>query len=246
MTEEKQKHDIVIPLGVKSYQQKNNEILIAVTSIRKFCSSWLNRIIIVTQIDPIKELGDDIIWLKHGDIYNHDKDANIIGKIRYTIENVPDLTEDFMMWSDDQFVTKETNWSDCCVPRYMKVYSPETRAYFDDMAKKRTWWRRLRKCLDRFGYGAKLWNPHIPMPLNKNKFIEMCRKFPYRTDDGITIYSLYFNFIKEEGKPNFDEFHCQGGETDWKGGRWVGFFDSSMRNATWRNYVQEFFGIEFK
>ena len=98
------KHDVVIPLGIKSYDN-NFEIKVAVASIKKYFKC-LNRIIIVTQIQPIKELGDDIVWIYQDDIYKHDKDANIIEKVRVAIEKVPDLTEDFIMWSDDQFITK--------------------------------------------------------------------------------------------------------------------------------------------
>ena len=88
------KHDVVIPLGVKSFDNNNFEIKVAVASIKKYFKC-LNRIIIVTQIDPIKELGDDIIWIYQDDIYKHDKDANIIEKVRTAIEKVPDLTDDF-------------------------------------------------------------------------------------------------------------------------------------------------------
>ena len=100
-------HDVVIPLGIKSYENNNFEIKVAVASIKKYFKC-LNRIIIVSQIEPIKELGDDVIWIFQDDIYTHDKDANIIEKVRKAIETIPDLTDDFMMWSDDQLITKDT------------------------------------------------------------------------------------------------------------------------------------------
>ena len=74
-----EKHDIVIPLGIKSFENENFEIKVAISSIRKYCK-FTNRIIIVSQIKPIKELGNDIIWVYQDDIYSHDKDANIIEK----------------------------------------------------------------------------------------------------------------------------------------------------------------------
>lgn len=224
------KHDVVIPLGVKSYGNKDFEIRVAVASIKKYFKC-LNRIIIVTQVNPIKSLGDDIVWVYADDIYTHDKDANIIHKIRTAIENVKDLTDDFIMWSDDQFITRDTHWTDT-VPRYIKIYDESTKSYFDNMANKRIWWKRLQKCFNRFpnnGFGCKFFNPHIPSPMNKHKFIEMCNTFPYQTEDGITIYDLYYNFVGEKGVPNFDEFHCKCGETNWNGCRWVGFYNSSMR-----------------
>ena len=41
-----EKHDIVIPLGIKSFENENFEIKVAVASIKKFCT-FVNRIIIV-------------------------------------------------------------------------------------------------------------------------------------------------------------------------------------------------------
>lgn len=240
----KEKHDVVIPLGLKSYENKNFEIKVAVASIKKYFKC-LNRIIIVSQINKIDSLGDDIVWVYADDIYKHDKDANIIHKVRTVIETVDDLTDDFIMWSDDQFITKDTEWSDT-TPRYLKIYDSETKPYFDDMAKKRIWWKRLQKCFERFpngGFGCRFFNPHIPSPLNKHKFIEMCNKFPYQKEDGITIYDLYYNFIGEKGVPNFDEYHCGAGETDWKGCRWVGYFNSSMRSKKFIETLKKEFGI---
>lgn len=239
------KYDVVIPLGVKSYGNKNFEIKVAVASIKKYFKC-LNRIIIVSQINPIKELGDDIIWVYQDDIYTHDKDANIIEKVRTAIAKIPDLTEDFIMWSDDQFITKDTEWSDT-TPRYMKIYNESTQEWFKTMARTRVWYRRLIQCFKRFsetGYGCRFFNPHIPSPLNKRKFMDMCCEYNYKKENGITIYDLYYNFIGEKGVPNFDEFHCTKGETDWHGCRWVGFYNSSMRNPLFVNKLKELFDIK--
>lgn len=237
-----EKHDIVIPLGTKSYEDQNFEIKVAVASIKKYCK-FLNRIIIVTQIEPIKELGDDIVWVYQDDIYNHDKDANIIEKVRKAIESIPDLTDDFIMWSDDQFITKDTFWRDT-QPRYAKIYDKSTKDWFVEKANRRLWWKRLIQCFERFpnkGYGCKLFNPHIPSPMNKHKFIEMCKQFPYKTENGITIFQLYYNYVGEKGVPNFDEFHCQQGELDWGNARWVGYFNSSMRKPEFVNKLKSLF-----
>ena len=87
-------------------------------------------------------MGDDIIWVYQDDIYSHDKDANIIEKVRAAIENIPDLSDDFMMWSDDQFITKDTYWEDT-TPRYMKIYNEYTKPWFDEMARKRLWYKKF-------------------------------------------------------------------------------------------------------
>lgn len=236
------KHDIVIPLGIKSFENKNFEIRIAVASIKKFCK-FVKCIIIVSQIEPIKDLGNDIVWVYQDDMYSHDKDANIIEKIRTVIETIPDLTDDFIVWSDDQFITKDTYWEDT-VPRYMGIYNKSTKHWFIKQAQKRVWWRRLIKCFERFpnhGYGCVFFNPHIPSRINKHKFLNMCNTFPYRTETGITIFQLYYNFIGEKGVPNFDEYHCHKGETYWYDARWVGYFNSSMEVEEFRNTLLNMF-----
>lgn len=237
-----EKHDIVIPLGVKSYENKNFEIRVAVASIKKYCM-FAKRIIIVSQIEPIKELGDDIVWIYQDDVYNHDKDANIIEKVRKAIETIQDLTDDFIIWSDDQFVTKDTYWIDT-KPRYVKFYNKTTKHWFVEKAQKRLWWKRLIKCFERFpdkGMGCRFFEPHIPSPVNKHKFIEMCKSYPYKQENGITIFQLYYNFVGEEGVPCFDYFHCQSGETHWNDVRWVSFFNSSMRKPEFVNKLTEMF-----
>jgi hypothetical protein len=72
----------------------------------------------------------------------------------------------------------------------------------------------------------------------------MCNKFPYRTETGITIYDLYYNFVREKGVPNFDEFHCTAGETDWNNCRWVGFYNSSMRHPEFVAKLKKMFDIK--
>ena len=150
------------------------------------------------------------------------------------------------MWSDDQFITKDTEWSDTR-PRYMKIYNESTLPWFLGMAKARIWYKRLLKCFARFrnnGFGCRFFNPHIPSPFNKNKFMKMCESVPYRTETGITIYSLYYNFIGEKGVPNFDEFHCTSGELNWGGCRWVGFYNSSMRKPEFVEKLKKMFDIK--
>jgi hypothetical protein len=237
------KHDIIIPLSTKSFENKNFEIRVTIASIRKYCK-FVNRIIIVSQTPKIKSLGDDIIWIYQDDPYE-DKDANIIEKIRKAIETIPDLTDDFVFWSDDQFITKDTEWSDT-QPRYMKIYDKPDMPYFLQEAAERIWFQRLIQTFERFpnkGIGCKFFNPHIPSPMNKHKFLEMCNTFNYREENGIIIFSLYYNFIGEEGVPNFDEFHCEEGELDWNDCRWVGYFDSSMSHTA---FIQKLYDMFLK
>ena len=72
----------------------------------------------------------------------------------------------------------------------------------------------------------------------------MCNAFNYKKEHGITIYTLYYNFIGEKGVENFDEFHCQDGELDWGDCRWVGYYNSSMRVPAFQLKLKKMFDIK--
>ena len=80
--------------------------------------------------------------------------------------------------------------------------------------------------------------------MNKTKFIKMCNKYPYQKENGITIYDLYYNFIGEKGVPNFDEYHCTQGETNWNNCRWVGYYNSSMRVPAFVDKLKKMFDLK--
>jgi len=241
-----QKMDIVIPLSNKSYQGCNDEIRIAIRSIKEFCSEWVNRIFVITEYKVPDDIINDIIIIKAGDIYSHEKDANIIHKIRTVIESVDDLSDDFIFWADDNFVTKITSPSDF-TPRYTAKYEGKGKADLDTQALSNTWKRRLVMTLNRFP-NAKFFNPHIPSMINKHKFIEMCNSYDYTTKHGITVFSWYYNYIKEEGVPDFDEIHLGRSNTcNFNGCRFVGYFDAVMESHKFRERIKELFpGFTFK
>lgn len=234
------KNDIVIPLGNKSFNQKNMEIIIAVSSILKYCN-FRNRIIIVGA-EPPSIIKDKVIHIQADDKFTHCKDANIIYKVKIAIETISDLTDDFIIWSDDQFITKPTEWSDT-TPRYIKKYDSTTILYFNIMSRTRVWWKRLQATLENFK-SPNFFNPHIPSPVNKTIFLNMCKEFNIEKRTDITIFSLYYNYAGIEGVPNFDEYHCNSGETDWKNARWVGYFNSSIQNPNFRKSVETMFDIK--
>lgn len=69
-----------------------------IASLRKFCSSWLGRIIIVG--DKLEGY-DDTIHIQVDDVYKTTKAANIWNKIREAIIQIDDLTNEFVFVSDD-------------------------------------------------------------------------------------------------------------------------------------------------
>lgn len=240
-----ERHDVVIPLGNKSVDGKNNEIRIAVKSLQMYCSSWLGRIFIVGDKPPVELLNDYVIHISACDPYKHDKDANIIHKIRVAIETISDLTDDFLFISDDQCIMSESTWDDMR-PRYQKIYM-KNDPWFKQQADSKIWWARLKQTLDRFGDGARFFEPHICAPFNKKIFMEMCNTYRYQKEHGITIYSLYFNFAKIEGEPLFQYFHSKRGVL-WPENEDIhimGYANSSFENLEFRKKLQEKFNVKF-
>ena len=100
--------------GVDSQEMTCGEYLemeYVIASLKKYCSSWVGRIFIVGS-EPPERVKKDVIHIPCDNPYTHCKDANIIHKLRYACENIFDLTDDFLMVSDDQIVTKVSSWED--------------------------------------------------------------------------------------------------------------------------------------
>lgn len=187
------------------------EMEYVIASLKKYCSSWVGRIFIVGS-EPPERVKKDVIHVPCDNPYTHCKDANIIHKLRYACENIHDLSDDFLMISDDQIVTKESSWEDM-KPRIVRMYSDWTEEKWERNRKIDTWHEYLYKTLNLFpkNKGA-FWEPHIWSPMNKYKFIEMCKKYNYQNDVSCIIFSLYYNFINEHPIRGFDHLHLKSGK----------------------------------
>lgn len=228
------KHDCMFILGNGSLNGKNEEMKVAVASLRKFCSSWVRNIYVVGENPNI----DGVIHVPAKDEFVHDKDANIIHKVRIGCY-IKGLTDDFLMCSDDQLVTMESSWSDFR-PRYLDILGDMK----DWKWKKTIWQQRMTKCLMRFGRGAKYFQPHIFSPINKIKFADMCNKVAYEVEDGVTIFSLYYNWIKEKGVENFDHKMISGGGHLPSGVRHIGYVDNSFKDNVFRTDLENLLDIK--
>lgn len=230
--------DAVFVLGTKSFSNRNDEIKVAVSSLRKYCSSWLRNIYVVGENPNIQ----GVIHIPAKDPYTHDKDANIIHKIRVACEKIPNLSDDFLMCSDDQLVTMESSFNDFR-PRYLRIYDPDDKFWINKKKNGTIWFKRLCQTLDRFGKGARYFEPHIFTPMNKHKFIDMCKKYDYQNEHGITVFSLYYNFIGEKGVPHFDHIAIERPPfVIPKGVRLIGYFDSSFANNNFRKQLNDITG----
>ena len=182
------------------------EMEYVIASLKKYCSSWVGRIFIVGS-EPPERVKKDVIHVPCDNPYTHCKDANIIHKLRYACENIQDLSDDFLMISDDQIVTKESYWEDM-KPRIVRMYSDWTEEKWEKNRKIDFWHECLYRTLNLFSKDkVSFWEPHIWSPINKYKFIEMCKKYNYQKDISCITQSLYYNFINETPIKGFDHLH---------------------------------------
>lgn len=170
-----------------------------------FCPSWVDKSVVK--------------HLQWPDRFGHAKDANIIDKLRHACEQ-PGIAKRILFCSDDQFQTRECTWDDFA-PRYLRQYSSKDNWY---ALKKRVWHDRLRDTLEREVQRRKqigldpskvyYFQPHIWMPIDRDKFIEYARWCGYERREDTIIASGYYNFAETNGKPDFDhEFLVGDGNT---------------------------------
>lgn len=206
------RYDFVMPYTKSGVDSVANtcgnylEIEYVIASVKKFCQPWVGRIYIIGS-EPPESIKDDVIHIPCDDPYKHCKDANIIHKLRYACENIPDLTDDFLMISDDQIVTRHCEWCDF-VPRISRMYSDWTEEKWRKNKCTSFWRECLYLTLKKFPKeSAAMWQPHIWSPMNKEKFIEMCKKFDYKHNIGCVSQTLYYNYIHQPIVRNFDHIY---------------------------------------
>lgn len=207
-------HDVVIPWchrGIASEVMRCGdrlEIEYVVESLIKYCGSWLGRIFIVGS-EPPESITDKVVHIPCDDPYTHSKDANIIHKILYACENIPDLSDDFVKASDDQIVTCETKFEDL-TPRIVRMYSEWNEEMWDRNRCMDRWHDNLWLTLHLFDLEkAAFWEPHMWCPLNKHRYMEMCAKYNWRKSRACIDNTLYYNYIGQEPVPQFDHLHLQ-------------------------------------
>lgn len=224
-----QKTDFVIPFVLNaeySYSRANTgfehlEIEYVIRSIRKFCP-FAGRIFIVgphiINSWP-KSIAGEITYLRVPDKYTHIKDANLINAVLSVINSVPDLSETFIMASDDQIVTRECSLKDF-YPRVkydMTGHLKEYKAMMDTYSEKdgsRKWNEAMLKTLMKFPDRPYFYEPHIWTPFDKAKFVDMCREYDIAHDDGVVIFTLYNNYTKQTLRADSEHTYLHAGLDD--------------------------------
>lgn len=184
------------------------EMEYVIKSLKRYCSKWIGRIFIVGS-EPPEEIKDFVIHIPCDNPYTHCKDANIIHKLRYACENISDLTDDFLMISDDQIVTKESSWEDM-KPRIVRRFDDWSGERWEKNRKVDFWHECLYNTLNLFPKDKScFWEPHIWSPINKYKFLDMCDEYDYKHNTDCIIFSLYYNYIEQDPIRGFDHLHLE-------------------------------------
>jgi hypothetical protein len=111
------------------------------------------------------------------------------------------------MISDDQIVTKESTWEDM-KPRIVRKFTDLSEQRWISLGHQDFWHESLYQTLKLFPKDtAAFWEPHIWSPMNKVKFIEMCKKYDYKHNIACITQSLYYNYINQPIVNNFDHIH---------------------------------------
>lgn len=226
------------------------EIEYVIASLKKYCSSWVGRIFIVGSKPP-EAIKNDVIHIPCDDPYTHCKDANIIHKLRYACEHIPDLSEDFLMISDDQIVTRASTWDDM-KPRILKKYDEWPESKWEMHRKINSWHEDLYNTLHLFPKDrACFWEPHIWSPMNKYKFIDMCKKYDYAHSNACISQSLYYNFVNQPIVKNYDHIHIDNkalpiikdlNKSNVK--RHLSWVDKAFEDIRFRNLLDEIVGFK--
>ena len=99
----------------------------------------------------------------------------------------------------------------------------------------RTWEKRLILTMQKFGNGAKFFEPHIFSPVQTMGFLNMCKRYDYLHDEGVIHRSLYYNYMRTKGVPVFDHALVREPGSPVPDVRHVSYTDRSFVDAHFRN-----------
>lgn len=224
------KYDCIMPLGNGS-RYNNLEARICVASLRKFFPE-LGRIIVVGEDPGI----DGVEVVRCDEPGAATKDGNIIGKVLKGIEELQPCSTEFLLVSDDMLITRESHWKDF-ESRYVAVWPDDP--IFESERMNRTWEKRLVKTLEKFGPGAKFFEPHIMSPVHAFSFLRLSQNIDYMHDEGVIHRSLYYNYVCEDGVPVFDHAFVREPGRDVPDVRHVSYTDRAFEDARFRQQLQK-------
>ena len=246
------KHDAVLVYhknGMDSNEMtcgEHLEIEYVIASLKKYCTSWLGRIFVVGS-EPPEQIKKDVIHFPCDNPYTHCKDANIVYKIHMICKDITDLSDDFIVVSDDQIVTRNTVWDDF-EPRVWEDFTKFNDNDWKKYCVEKGFWEEclyntLRKFKTRYAFV-----PHIWSPMNKHKFMDLCEKYDYTKDIGCIVFSFYYNFINQPYKKNYDNTYIRNASRFKTFLRnkttHIGWVDDVFKMKEFRDFLDEIVGFK--
>jgi hypothetical protein len=178
-------HDLVYFCGSGGANQDDVELKLSLRS------AWdnfrdLSRVWIIGQRPSW--LSAAAIYLPFPDSYSACKDANLIQKLLYlaTAECCRELSEEFLLCSDDHYFLNPVQWSDC--RPYHNGPCPT------DPGKHNGWMKRVAntgRLAQQRDQEALATDCHVPYPIKKSLTPELLR-YPYAQGRGCTVFTLYY------------------------------------------------------
>lgn len=188
--------DIIIPLGIGS-KNNNDELRLFFRSLEKNGTGYRNIILVATK-KP--DWVNNVTVLELDDPCEHNKDGNIIRKVLYALNNVSDLTENFVWTCDDCVVLKEFDFNS--IP---PIYNVRGKNSFSEQGN--IWQRRVRRTFEFFEkrnlFLEHNYESHTPQRFPKQKIIEALKDVDFIGDIGYSINTLFFGLLNESG--GFDQ-----------------------------------------
>lgn len=130
-----------------------------------------------------------VTHIPHEDPYRRNKDANLIQKI-ITACTQPDLSNEFIRFSDDQFVLKPCTIEDVRPPKYNDKMLNNSKS---------KWMRRAQntvKVLKKRNLPTHIYECHCPYVLDKQLYPRTVLQFDYGNGGGYLVNTIYFNSIR--------------------------------------------------
>ena len=236
----KVKHDAVFILGSGS-SYNDLELLIAIHSMRKFCP-FIDRIFVVGDKPRCNLSQYEVTHVPCDDIFDRNKDANIMHKALHAIKSIPDLTDNFLLCSDDQLVTRECSWNNF-TPKYVKEYNPDDLTF--GCRNDKGWRGRLLSTLNKaYERRGKAWfyEPHIWSPVNKKSFKAMIQSIKGLRNAGV-VFSQYYNSIDNlDHEPLHDHMSFFSDSMDWSNEfknppLFISYSDVAFKNEEFRKQL---------
>lgn len=188
----------------------------------KFCLRSIEKY--AKGIDRIFIVGDLPSYLKKSSfvhvplkpLHNGDnKAADVWYKIEYTCKKT-DISDNFIVFSDDIFLTKEVDFEDFRNKRRahpLNFYTNINGELEKCTGRDSNFIKKIRfyttNWLDIHGYKTLNFDIHCPIKINKDKFLEMSEKLPYKRrnvsgDAPYVFKSCYGNYTEDPGEVEID------------------------------------------